>query len=591
MSAPAAPRARRGSGLLGAAALVAGVTIVSRLLGFGRWLAQAHGLGSGAINDAYNSANLLPNVLFEVAAGGALAGALVPVLAGPVRRGAREEVDRVVGGALGWTLLVLVPLGGLLAAFAGPIAGALQVPEALVPTVRFFLLVFAVQVPLYGCAVLLYAVLQVHHRFFWPAFAPALASVVTIAAYLVYGALAGGETQDPTRVPGSALDWLAWGTTAGVAAMVLPLLGPVRRAGVRLRPSLRFPPGVGRRLAALALTGVGGVIAQQVTYVVVMLVANDRGGARTGTLSVYNWTQAVYLLPYAVLVVPLATSTFPRIAALATGPDRAGLARLGALTTRAVLAAGAAGAALLVAVAPAVAGIFVVVEGSGRSTGLVGEMAPTLVRMAVGVVGYGLLFHLSRTLFALERGRRAVAGTAAGWLTAAVLAVLLTRGGAPDPVRTLHALGLAVGIGMVVGALVLLVLVRGAAGAGILAGLGRTAAVAGVGAVGGAALGYVVTLLAAGRPLPWDAAAPAAEPGLLRWILAAALGALVAGAVTAAAVLLGDRGVLRGLRAAGGPSPADGDTAMPADETVNHPDAETSPTGPGVDAPDTPPQR
>jgi putative peptidoglycan lipid II flippase len=571
---------------------VAGVTIVARLLGFGRWLAQAHGVGGGAIGDAYNSANLLPNVLFEVAAGGALAGAVVPVLAGPVRRGARDEVDRVVGGALGWTFLVLVPLGGLLAALAGPIAGLLPGPEALVPTVRFFIVVFAVQVPLYGCAVLLYAVLQVHHRFFWPAFAPALASVVTIAAYLAYGALAGGETQDPSRVPGSALDWLAWGTTAGVAAMVVPLLGPVRRAGVRLRPSLRFPPGVGRRLAALALTGVGGVVAQQVTYLVVMLVAKDRGGDGTGTLSVYNWTQAVYLLPYAVLVVPLATSTFPRLAALATGPDRVGLARLGALTTRAVLVAGAVGGALLVAVAPAVAGVFVVVEGSARSTGLVGEMAPTLVRMAVGVVGYGLLFHLSRTLFALERGRRAVAGTAAGWLTAAALAVVLTRGGAPDPVRTLHALGLAVGAGMVVGAVVLLVLVRGAVGPGILVGLGRTAVVAGVGAVVGAALGYVATLAAAGRPLPWqDVPPPTDEPGLLRWLLAAALGALVAGAVTAVVVLLGDRGVLRGLRGAGDPGPAPAEPAVAGDETVDHPDAETSSSGRGVDAPDTPPQR
>ncbi|HMO10490.1 MAG TPA: lipid II flippase MurJ, partial [Actinotalea sp.] len=103
---------RCGSGLLGAAALIAAVTVLARVLGLGRWLAQASGVGAGAIGDAYNSANLLPNVLFEIAAGGALAGAVVPVLAGLVRRGARDEVDRVVGAALGWTMLVLVPLGG-----------------------------------------------------------------------------------------------------------------------------------------------------------------------------------------------------------------------------------------------------------------------------------------------------------------------------------------------------------------------------------------------------------------------------------------------------------------------------------------------
>ncbi len=73
------PAARRAAtGLAGAAAMIAVITVVSRVLGFGRWLAQAYAVGAGSIGDAYNTANTLPNVLFEVAAGGALAGALVP---------------------------------------------------------------------------------------------------------------------------------------------------------------------------------------------------------------------------------------------------------------------------------------------------------------------------------------------------------------------------------------------------------------------------------------------------------------------------------------------------------------------------------
>ena len=93
------PAARRAApGLAGAAAMIAVITVVSRVLGFGRWLAQAWAVGSGSIGDAYNTANTLPNVLFEVAAGGALAGALVPVLAAPVARGARKEIDKTVWG-------------------------------------------------------------------------------------------------------------------------------------------------------------------------------------------------------------------------------------------------------------------------------------------------------------------------------------------------------------------------------------------------------------------------------------------------------------------------------------------------------------
>ncbi|MCB2175006.1 MAG: virulence factor MviN [Actinomycetales bacterium] len=577
MTAPAdvPRRAGRAAGLLGAAGLIAAVTLLSRLLGFGRYLAQYYAVGPAAIGDAYNAANLLPNVLFEVAAGGALAGAVVPVLAGRVVRGARREIDEIVAATLGWVLLVLVPLGGLLAALSGPIAGWLpDVDESLVPVVRFFLLVFAVQVPLYGCAVLLYGVLQAHHRFFWPAFAPVLASLVTIAAYLVYGAMAGGELDDPTALPPGALDWLAWGTTAGVAAMVVPLIGPVRRAGVHLRVSLRFPAGVGRQVAALAFSGVGGLIAQQLAAVLIMLTAKSTGP--DGTYAVFVYTQAVYLLPYAVLIVPLATSTFPRLSALAH--DREPFARLASATTRGVAVAGAVGAAALFAAGPAVAAVF----GSLRSVDAITAMGPALAWMAPGLLGYGLLFHVSRTLFALGRGRAAVVGTATGWgvvAVGAVVAGLVLPEGA-STVATLKGLGAAISVGMLAGTAVLLIALRRAAGGAALGGLARTAAVLLVVGLPAALLGRV----AADGVL-------AAVGGLAGALAAGVAGVAVVVLGVGVAVWLADRGTVREVVAAerashGADTPAAPaatgaafDGAVPASDT---PDGDT-PGGPGPD--------
>ena len=68
---------------------------------------------------------------------------------------------------------------------------------------------------------------------------------------------------------------LAGGTTLGVVALSLPLLVPVRRAGVRLRPTLRFPPGTaaaGPR--ASRPPGVAALLAQQAAVVVVLAVTN-----------------------------------------------------------------------------------------------------------------------------------------------------------------------------------------------------------------------------------------------------------------------------------------------------------------------------
>ncbi|WP_421741796.1 murein biosynthesis integral membrane protein MurJ [Cellulomonas sp.] len=533
------PAARRTlAGLGGAAAMIAAVTVLSRVLGFGRYLVQAHAFHDGAIGGVYNAANTLPNVLFEVAAGGALAGALVPLLALPVARGLRKDIDAITSATFGWTLLVLVPLGAALAASSGLIASVWpgRLDDAQRDLLQYFIAVFAVQVPMYGIAVLLYAVLQAHKRFFWPAFAPVLSSVVVIATYLLYAALAGGELDDPAAVTSEALAVLGWGTTLGVAAMCFPMFVPVRRLGVRIRPTLRFPEGTGRRLAALAFAGVGSLVAQQLSVLVALLVAAQRGNA--GTWSVYLWSQQVYLLPYAVLVVPLATSTFPRLAQRAASGEHEAFARMASGTTRAVLAAAALGGAALAAAAPAVTNVFVFIAGGGPG---MRAMTLTITWLMPGLLGFALMFHASRALYALERGRAAITANVAGWGTVAVATPLLAAARAPagnDPEATLLALAQASSLGMLVGGTVAVVLLRRAAGRAATAGLLRSALVLGLGAGLGALFGRWVV----------DAVIELAGHGVLTALGAAAGGGIIAALVVAGALAAGDRGTLRDFR-------------------------------------------
>ncbi|HEX5496361.1 MAG TPA: hypothetical protein VFX70_17485, partial [Mycobacteriales bacterium] len=67
-----------------AAALIAGLTMLSRVVGFGRILVFARTVGSTCVGGSYQSANTVPNILFEIVAGGALASLVVPLLAGGV---------------------------------------------------------------------------------------------------------------------------------------------------------------------------------------------------------------------------------------------------------------------------------------------------------------------------------------------------------------------------------------------------------------------------------------------------------------------------------------------------------------------------
>lgn len=411
--------AKTGASLGAKAGQVGTFTLASRLLGFLRWVVQAATVGSGAMAGAYSSANQIPNVFYEVVVGGALAGTVVPLLAGAIAHGQREKVRETASGLLGLTLAVLVPLAVLMALFAEPLAQLLVTSDtrmggdkaAIVywggshQLVVAFLRMFALQIPLYGLGVVLTGVLQAYNRFTWPALAPIFSSLVVMLTYGIYGALidAGHYAQ--------AVLTLGWGTTAGVAALSLPLLWPVHRLGLGLRARLRLPAGTFTQLRSLAGAGIAALIAQQISVLTVVAVARRYGSA--GTIAIYQYTQAIYVLPYAVLAVPLATVVYPQLAArLAAKHVSRETKDLIANSTALVTLAACVGSGALMLGAPVAQQVFGLIT-------TVDYMGAALVAFAPGLVGYALIYQLTRVLYVLDAARSAALATCLGWLVVA----------------------------------------------------------------------------------------------------------------------------------------------------------------------------
>lgn len=411
--------AKTGASLGAKAGQVGTFTLASRLLGFLRWVVQAATVGSGAMAGAYSSANQIPNVFYEVVVGGALAVTVVPLLAGAIAHGQREKVRETASGLLGLTLAVLVPLAVLMALFAEPLAQLLVTSDtrmggdkaAIVywggshQLVVAFLRMFALQIPLYGLGVVLTGVLQAYNRFTWPALAPIFSSLVVMLTYGIYGALidAGHYAQ--------AVLTLGWGTTAGVAALSLPLLWPVHRLGLGLRARLRLPAGTFTQLRSLAGAGIAALIAQQISVLTVVAVARRYGSA--GTIAIYQYTQAIYVLPYAVLAVPLATVVYPQLAArLAAKHVSRETKDLIANSTALVTLAACVGAGALMLGAPVAQQVFGLIT-------TVDYMGAALVAFAPGLVGYALIYQLTRVLYVLDAARSAALATCLGWLVVA----------------------------------------------------------------------------------------------------------------------------------------------------------------------------
>jgi putative peptidoglycan lipid II flippase len=483
------PFAAAGGPVARAAALIAAVTVLSRLFGFLRTLVFSHTVGHHDLADAYNSANQMPNTIFDIVAGGALASVAVPLLAGPLSRGERGYASRTVSALLTWALAALLPLSllgiGLAAPLGRLIGGPHRPAELYTALVGHFLVLFLPQIPLYGVAVVLSAALQADRRFLAPAIAPLLSSLVMVATYLAFGAIDPGAAKNIRELTVDGRLVLGLGTTAGVATLALCLIPAVRRAGFRIRPTFRFAPGVARQARHLAVAGVVTLIAQNCAVLGVVFLTNyaDPSG---GALTVYNFSWAVYLLPYAVLAVPLATSAFTDLAARADSGDAAGYRAGIAATSRAVLLATCAGAGLLAAVAWPMASLFIPADGPGPGAS---TMAYGLLAFAPGLLGYAGIALLGRVLYAAGHGRDAATATAVGWLTVfgADAALIYCWRGQP-----VTALGVGNAIGMSLAGMLLMIAVRRRVGRGVFEGLGRTAAAGVIAAVAAGAVGWCV---------------------------------------------------------------------------------------------------
>jgi putative peptidoglycan lipid II flippase len=507
VTAPVAERgsARRRVGGIGrAAVLIGAITMLARVIGFGRQVVFAHTVQAQCVGTAYTTANMVPNIIYDIVMGGALTAVVVPVLAGPVREQVadRDQVRQTSGALLSWTVLLLAPVSVVVAIAARPLVSALLGAEPGCPRPDMvalgtrMLIIFAPQILLYGLAVVLYGILQAHRKFAAPALAPVVSSLVVIGAYFWFAQVADGSQDLHHPVPAVAWIVLAVGTTAGVAALVATPLIPVTRLrlargddppnpprrGLQLRPTLRFPTGISGRVRSLAGAGIATLVAQDVSVVVVIVLANSRGG--DGTLVLYSFAWAVFFLPYAVLAVPIATSAFPELSARVGTFDATT-----ATTTRAVTVASWLGAAGMAGTCIPLARVFQSHVGQAADAR---QLAIALAAFAPGLVGYGLTANLSRVLYADGHSRAPALAVSGGWLLV-IIADLLIVPFVPRS-QVVPWLGVGTTIGLTASGVTLLVLVRRFRGPRALQGCARAAIAGLVGALAGTAAGLGVAL-------------------------------------------------------------------------------------------------
>jgi putative peptidoglycan lipid II flippase len=486
------------------------VAAASRLVGFVRVLVIAGVLGPTYRGNAFQSANSLSNVLFELLAAGALSAVLVPVFVELLDEGQQEDAEKVAGAVLGAALLVLGALSVIGVLGAPLLARALTagVPDAVAGPQRelttHLLRFFVPQVLLYAAGTVATAVLYARRRFAIAAAAPIGNTVVMVAALVLLRSLTGPE-------PGFDLSTgerflLVVAGTGGVIAFVGILLVTCAASGFRLRP--RMPRREGRAMEALRHSGWG--VALHTGGGLLLGGAIIAGAAVEGGVVAYQVAWVFFLAPYAVLAQPIHTTILPELVGEASHPTVFASSVRWALERMALLVLPVAAGMM----ALAATGMRVVTFGETGSSGA-SLIAAALVTLSIGLFPYGAFLLLARAFYALGDSRT----PALAALGTSVMGVVVMLVGAlvADGTARIAVLGLGHTVAYALGTVWLGVLLTRRIGQSIVpVGVVRIAAIA---AVAGAAAWLVASGIAGGDHARVTAA------------IAAVSGAVVGGAI------------------------------------------------------------
>jgi putative peptidoglycan lipid II flippase len=288
--------------LAGASLVVMLGFVASRLLGLVRNMAILSQFGAGREYEAYIAAIAIPDLVFQVLAGGAVGSAFIPVFNSYFARGSEEDAWRLTNSVLTLAFVITLPVTLLLGVVAGPLVEYVVVPgwdtesKQLTAHLMRIMLVSPVVFAISGFAT---SVLNSFQKFAWAALAPIFYNLSIIVAAFV------------ARPLGTGIEAVALGVAVGACLHLLVQVPSLLALGFRFRPMVDLAlEGVRQvgRLMAPRMIGLGVIQLNQLINVILasFLVV--------GSIGFLNVAWLMIMSPL-VLAMAVSTAVFPTLAA------------------------------------------------------------------------------------------------------------------------------------------------------------------------------------------------------------------------------------------------------------------------------------
>lgn len=322
--------------------------------------------------DAFVAANRIPELIFTLIAGGALAHAFIPIFSGLLARGETKRAWRTASHIINsifvvtfFISLLVFALAPWLVAHAVASGFEAQWQSETAMLMRILLLgtlIFSVSGIVMG-------ILQSHQHFTLPALAPLCFDVGILFGVLVLAPHWGGRG-------------IATGAVIGAAAHLTIQIPGLIHYRARWWPQLGWREPMLWRVVRLMLPRVAGLGVFSLNFLIMTNLASRLG---SGSVSALDWGWRLMQIPQTLLGTALGTVIFPTLAALSEMGDQAGKRASFAGSLR----------MLIVTCIPATAGLLIIGQPllSLLERGAFDASATQLVYQCLQFFALGLLAH------------------------------------------------------------------------------------------------------------------------------------------------------------------------------------------------------
>ncbi len=397
--------------------LMASGTIVSRGLGFARTALLAFAIGSNAmVADIFEKANVIPNIIFMLLAGGIFNVVLVPQLIKASR--AADKGSDYTSRLITLTVVVMAVFTVLLTLGAGPIITILtkdwSAPMLTLGTA--FAYWCLPQIFFYGVYAVVGQALNAHGRFGAYMWAPVANNVVQIIVIIGFMMSFGKYDGDPDQLANwtsTQTLWIAGGSTLGIAVQALVLFIPLARSGLQIRPKFNWR-GMGlRHVGRLAAWTLGSMTMGNVASLIYARLVSSATNARSDLPleqrasvpgeQALNAMQLVTVLPHSIFALSLATVLFNELSRAFADNKREKVAPTLSLGLRTTAVPVVFATVAFIVLAGPLGRLF---AGGGEYSAIAGAaIGQLLLLTALGLPFKSIHFFLIRVFFAEEDTR------------------------------------------------------------------------------------------------------------------------------------------------------------------------------------------